>query len=293
MKAKLDLLLKKMDEAEELEKKNRADLQAMRLMIELRLPKTKKKMVDPSLPAASTTSPPTSIISFGGVVSSMAPIASASNIGAASPPPPSPPHLPPPSLQLQAVPHRPTPPGGRTYRVSAPRPRRLRPLREPLRQPPPPAQASPPCLRPLRLRTPTHPRRLRPQRAGIRASSTAPPVTSPRCRAWLRPLWLPRRFPHRPRPGCWRQSLRCSPTELSDGILIAMSLNHGVIDGYTFWHMFNTWSEIGHVGSDKGSHELSTPPPVLERWVVDGFPVLIPLPFAKLEDTQLLLVHCK
>ncbi|KAL5220237.1 hypothetical protein ABZP36_024950 [Zizania latifolia] len=81
-----------------------------------------------------------------------------------------------------------------------------------------------------------------------------------------------------------RPVLAAQVTELSDGIFVAMSLNHGVADGYTFWHMFNTWSEISRVGGDKGSRELSTPPPVLERWFVDGSPVPIPLPFAKLED---------
>ncbi|KAG8046322.1 hypothetical protein GUJ93_ZPchr0008g11551 [Zizania palustris] len=81
-----------------------------------------------------------------------------------------------------------------------------------------------------------------------------------------------------------RPVLAAQVTELSDGIFVAMSLNHGVADGYTFWHMFNTWSEISRVGGDKGSRELSTPPPVLERWFVDGSTVPIPLPFAKLED---------
>ncbi|KAG8065888.1 hypothetical protein GUJ93_ZPchr0004g40417 [Zizania palustris] len=91
--------------------------------------------------------------------------------------------------------------------------------------------------------------------------------------------------------GCWHHNLKCSPTELSDDIFIAMSLNHGLSNGYTLWHMFNTWSEIDHIDGDKESRGLSMPLPMLKIWVVDGFLVSIPRPFAKFEDTQLLLVH--
>jgi hypothetical protein len=31
-------------------------------------------------------------------------------------------------------------------------------------------------------------------------------------------------------------------TQLADGVFVAMSLNHGVADGTTFWHLFNTWA---------------------------------------------------
>ncbi|BAS88841.1 Os04g0374400 [Oryza sativa Japonica Group] len=83
-----------------------------------------------------------------------------------------------------------------------------------------------------------------------------------------------------------RPVLAAQATELADGMFIAMSLNHGVADGFTFWHLFRTWSEINRrrSGADNADLELSTPPPVFDRWFVDGIPAPIPLPFAKLED---------
>ncbi|RLN03577.1 putative acetyltransferase [Panicum miliaceum] len=82
-----------------------------------------------------------------------------------------------------------------------------------------------------------------------------------------------------------RPVLAAQVTELADGVFVAMSLNHGVADGTTFWHLFNTWSEISRrSGSDDAGRELSTPPPVLDRWFPDSCPVPIRLPFARLED---------
>ncbi|CAO2177574.1 unnamed protein product [Urochloa humidicola] len=87
-----------------------------------------------------------------------------------------------------------------------------------------------------------------------------------------------------------RPILAAQVTELADGVFVAMSLNHGVADGTTFWHLFNTWSEISRRsvfagGRDAGGElSLSTPPPVLDRWFLDGCPVPIVLPFGKLED---------
>ncbi|KAF0900803.1 hypothetical protein E2562_035300 [Oryza meyeriana var. granulata] len=80
-----------------------------------------------------------------------------------------------------------------------------------------------------------------------------------------------------------RPVLAAQVTELDDGIFVALSLNHGVADGFSFWHLFHTWSEISRDGG-KGDGELATPPPVFDRWFVDGSPVPIPLPFPKLED---------
>ncbi|CAO2186672.1 unnamed protein product [Urochloa humidicola] len=76
-----------------------------------------------------------------------------------------------------------------------------------------------------------------------------------------------------------RPVLAAQVTELADGVFIGMSLNHSVGDGSTFWHLFNTWSEISRrsSGSDEddagGELSLSTPPPVLDtrqvvpRWL--------------------------
>jgi len=80
-----------------------------------------------------------------------------------------------------------------------------------------------------------------------------------------------------------RPVLAAQVTELADGVFVAMSLNQGVADGTTFWHLFNTWSEISRSGSD-ADRELSTPPPVLDRRFPDSCPVPIRLPFGKLED---------
>ncbi|CAL4908651.1 unnamed protein product [Urochloa decumbens] len=55
-------------------------------------------------------------------------------------------------------------------------------------------------------------------------------------------------------------------TELADGVFVAMSMNHSVGDGTTFWDFFNTWSEISRGGA---SGELSSPAPVLQRWFLE------------------------
>uniref|UniRef100_K3Y0V9 Acetyltransferase n=1 Tax=Setaria italica TaxID=4555 RepID=K3Y0V9_SETIT len=82
-----------------------------------------------------------------------------------------------------------------------------------------------------------------------------------------------------------RPLLAGEDTELADGIFIAMSLNHGVADGTTLWHFFNTWSEISRSSSGGGEgYKLSTALPVLDRWFLDTCPAPIPLPFAKVED---------
>ncbi|XP_040383194.1 uncharacterized acetyltransferase At3g50280-like [Oryza brachyantha] len=80
-----------------------------------------------------------------------------------------------------------------------------------------------------------------------------------------------------------RPVLAAQVTELADGMFVALSLNHGVADGFSFWHFFHTWSEISRSGDD-AERELSTPPPVFDRWFAYGSPVPIPLPFAKLDD---------
>uniref|UniRef100_A0A0D9X3R2 Acetyltransferase n=1 Tax=Leersia perrieri TaxID=77586 RepID=A0A0D9X3R2_9ORYZ len=73
--------------------------------------------------------------------------------------------------------------------------------------------------------------------------------------------------------------LAAQVTELDDGVFVAVSLNHAVADGFTFWNFFNTWSEITRHGE-----ALATPAPVFDRWFVETSPIPIPLPFAKLDD---------
>ncbi|GAY45209.1 hypothetical protein CUMW_087800 [Citrus unshiu] len=63
-------------------------------------------------------------------------------------------------------------------------------------------------------------------------------------------------------------------TELVDGIFIACTINHSVVDGTSFWHFFNSWSEIS-----RGSDCISKLP-VLERGVLsesEYFPIRLPL----------------
>ncbi|CAO2210368.1 unnamed protein product [Urochloa humidicola] len=95
-----------------------------------------------------------------------------------------------------------------------------------------------------------------------------------------------------------RPVLAAQVTELADGaVFVAMSLNHGVADGATFWHLFNTWAEISrsstgaaaaaaeHDGESNSIISVSSvPPPVFERWFPDGCPVPVPLPFKNLEQ---------
>ncbi|KAK4394521.1 protein ENHANCEDSUSCEPTIBILITY 1 [Sesamum angolense] len=69
--------------------------------------------------------------------------------------------------------------------------------------------------------------------------------------------------------------LAVQATELVDGFFIGCTANHAVIDGTSFWHFFNSWSEI--------SRGLVTilKTPVFERWFPSNISKenrLIPLP---------------
>ncbi|KAF8693957.1 hypothetical protein HU200_038602 [Digitaria exilis] len=76
--------------------------------------------------------------------------------------------------------------------------------------------------------------------------------------------------------------LAAQVTELADAVFVAVALNHAAADGTTFWHFFNTWSEINRNGGS--ACELSTPPPVLDRWFPDTCAVPVALPYGKVED---------
>ncbi|XP_071909437.1 uncharacterized acetyltransferase At3g50280-like [Coffea arabica] len=66
-------------------------------------------------------------------------------------------------------------------------------------------------------------------------------------------------------------------TELKDGIFIGWSTNHLLVDGTSFWHFINTWSEVFNA---KGQISTISRPPILKRWFPEGHrsPV-ISLPF--------------
>ncbi|KAF3773664.1 putative acetyltransferase [Nymphaea thermarum] len=48
-------------------------------------------------------------------------------------------------------------------------------------------------------------------------------------------------------------------TELEDGVIIGCSLNHATADGESFWHFFNSWSELN------AGRETMSRPPLMER----------------------------
>ncbi|CAO2198562.1 unnamed protein product [Urochloa humidicola] len=76
--------------------------------------------------------------------------------------------------------------------------------------------------------------------------------------------------------------LAAQVTELADAVFVAVSLNHAVGDGTTFWHFVNTWSYLARGGAANDS-DRAPPPPVLKRWFPDGFPVPVPLQFSKVQ----------
>ncbi|KAK4580687.1 hypothetical protein RGQ29_024366 [Quercus rubra] len=75
--------------------------------------------------------------------------------------------------------------------------------------------------------------------------------------------------------GISKPLLAVQVTELADGIFIGCTANHCVVDGSSFWHFFNTWSEI----SRGNSSPTSQSPPIFQRCFFDGiidFPIHIP-----------------
>ncbi|KAI5319283.1 hypothetical protein L3X38_038991 [Prunus dulcis] len=79
--------------------------------------------------------------------------------------------------------------------------------------------------------------------------------------------------------GTSKPLLAVQVTELADGIFIGCTINHTVVDGTSFWHFFNSWSEISRGSSDHVSKS-----PVLQRWFPDEINRPIRIPFSKLED---------
>ncbi|KAJ8617415.1 hypothetical protein MRB53_013601 [Persea americana] len=71
-------------------------------------------------------------------------------------------------------------------------------------------------------------------------------------------------------------------TELVDGIFIGCSINHAVLDGTSFWHFFNAWSEIARRGEEGGN--CISNPPITQRWFGDIDPSLARLPFSKADE---------
>ncbi|XP_074283733.1 putative acetyltransferase At3g50280 [Silene latifolia] len=81
--------------------------------------------------------------------------------------------------------------------------------------------------------------------------------------------------------GHTRPLLSVQITELIDGIFIGCSASHAVIDGTSYWHFWNAWSEIHQANSE----ELSVlQPPVYERWFPEGHGPTIKLPFTNSDE---------
>ena len=74
------------------------------------------------------------------------------------------------------------------------------------------------------------------------------------------------------RNGVSEPLLAVQVTELADGIFIGCTINHMIVDGASFWHFFNSWSEIS-----RGSTEI-TVFPVFDRPFIDSpdHPIRIP-----------------
>jgi len=79
--------------------------------------------------------------------------------------------------------------------------------------------------------------------------------------------------------GTSKPLLAVQVTELVDGIFIGFSINHVVVDGKSFWHFINSWSEISR-GCDQPSKL-----PTLNRWFLDdSIEIPIKFPFTKEEN---------
>ncbi|KAK8684093.1 hypothetical protein V6N13_040130 [Hibiscus sabdariffa] len=81
--------------------------------------------------------------------------------------------------------------------------------------------------------------------------------------------------------GRTRPLLSIQVTELVDGVFIGCSMNHAIGDGTSFWHFFNTLSQIFQ--SQEDNIKISRPP-VFERWFPEGYGPLLKLPFTCQEE---------
>ncbi|KAL5556970.1 hypothetical protein UlMin_039206 [Ulmus minor] len=78
--------------------------------------------------------------------------------------------------------------------------------------------------------------------------------------------------------GVSKPLLAVQVTELVDGIFVGCTMNHCVVDGSSFWHFFNTWSQIS-----RSSNDVVYPPsfPVFGREYLNGiFNLPFQIPFS-------------
>ncbi|CAI9115811.1 OLC1v1016812C1 [Oldenlandia corymbosa var. corymbosa] len=75
-------------------------------------------------------------------------------------------------------------------------------------------------------------------------------------------------------------------TELIDGIFIGPSINHSLVDGTSFWHFINSWSEIFNAKKIQGMMDQPTfstvlsRPPIHKRWIPEEYGPILSLPFS-------------
>lgn len=66
-------------------------------------------------------------------------------------------------------------------------------------------------------------------------------------------------------------------TELIDGIFIGCSFNHMAGDGTSYWHFFNSWSEIFNAKEEEPI--TISKPPIHKHWFPNGHGPILSLPF--------------
>ncbi|KAI3876743.1 hypothetical protein MKX03_019512 [Papaver bracteatum] len=79
--------------------------------------------------------------------------------------------------------------------------------------------------------------------------------------------------------GLSKPLLSIQVTELIDGVFIGCSMNHCICDGTSFWHFFNSWSEISRETTSSTHHGISRIP-FLKRWFSESAGTPIQLPFS-------------
>ncbi|KAF9621164.1 hypothetical protein IFM89_016658 [Coptis chinensis] len=70
-----------------------------------------------------------------------------------------------------------------------------------------------------------------------------------------------------------RPLLSVQVTELTDGIFVGCTMNHSVVDGSSFWHFLNSWSEISR---NTSAHQISRRPNFNRCF--HNLPIRIPVP---------------
>ena len=86
--------------------------------------------------------------------------------------------------------------------------------------------------------------------------------------------------------GIFKPLLAVQVTELVDGIFIACTMNHCVVDGTSFWHFFITWSEFSR---DNNIDFLPQSGPIFQRYFFDGIidcPIRIPFHHNEVPDER-------